>query len=283
MAAYVASLTVTPQSPYRTSTGTNSSSALRGLELFKSRNCATCHAGAAFTGSGTATLIDIGTLKPASGQRLGANLTGIDVPTLRDLWATAPYLHDGSAPTLNDAVRAHVGHGLSTTQVDDLGKYLRDIGSEEANAAQLPGAGLGLGASYFATTNLSGTPVLSRVESVNFNWGVTSPGTGVPASAFSVRWTGLIEAPASGTYRLRTTADDGVRLWIDDVQLINKWTARGLTTDTAAGINLTAGQKVRVRMEYFVASGKAEARLYWSTPGNAGLYYAVPKSRLYVE
>ena len=283
MAAYVASLSVTPQSTYRSTTGANTSAGLRGLELFKSRNCASCHAGAAFTGSGTATLIDIGTLKPSSGQRLGAALTGIDVPTLRDLWATAPYLHDGSAPTLSDAVRAHAGHGLSATQVDDLSKYLREIGSEEVNAAQLPGAGLGLAASYFASTNLSGTPVLSRVESVNFAWGTAAPGTSVPASAFSVRWTGLMEAPASGTYRLRTTADDGVRLWIDDVQLINKWTARGLTTDTATGINLTAGQKVRVRMEYFVVSGKAEARLYWSTPGNAGLYYAVPKSRSFAE
>ncbi len=283
LAAYVASLTVTPQSPYRSTTGTNTSAALRGLELFKSRNCASCHAGAAFTGSGTFTVADIGTLKPSSGERMGGALTGIDVPTLRDLWATAPYLHDGSAPTLNDAVRAHAGHGLSTTQVDDLGKYLREIGSEEASAAQLPGTGLGLSASYFASTNLGGAPVLSQVESVNFAWGTVAPAAGVPASAFSVRWTGLIEAPASGTYRLRTIADDGVRLWIDDVQLINKWTARGLTTDTAVGINLVAGQKVRVRMEYFVASGKAEARLQWSAPGNAGVYVAVPKSRLYVE
>ena len=53
-------------------------------------------------------LDNVGTIKqPSSGQRLGATLTGIDPPTLRDVWATAPYLHDGSAATLADAVRAH--------------------------------------------------------------------------------------------------------------------------------------------------------------------------------
>ena len=43
--------------------------------------------------------MNVGTIKPTSGQRLGATLTGIDPPTLRDVWATAPYLHDGSAAT----------------------------------------------------------------------------------------------------------------------------------------------------------------------------------------
>jgi hypothetical protein len=48
--------------------------------------------------SGAATLRDVGTIRqPGSGKRLGAQLTGIDPPTLRGLWDTAPYLHDGSA------------------------------------------------------------------------------------------------------------------------------------------------------------------------------------------
>ena len=45
----------------------------------------------------------------AAGERqaAGRTLTGIDTPTLRDVWATAPYLHDGSAPTIADAITAH--------------------------------------------------------------------------------------------------------------------------------------------------------------------------------
>jgi hypothetical protein len=59
-------------------------------------------------------------------------LTGIDPPTLRDVWATAPYLHDGSATTLVDAVRAHSGVTLSDTSVTQLAAYLQQIGAEES-------------------------------------------------------------------------------------------------------------------------------------------------------
>jgi hypothetical protein len=56
-----------------------------------------------------ALLHDVGTLRTSSGGRLGGPLTGIDTPTLRGAWDTAPYFHDGSATTL-DAVFA-VGGG----------------------------------------------------------------------------------------------------------------------------------------------------------------------------
>ena len=84
----------------------------RGKAVF-AQKCATCHSGSAFTGSGSNTLVDVGTLKASSGNRLGGPLTGIDVPTLRDVWATAPYLHDGSAWTLEAAVQAHTNLTLN--------------------------------------------------------------------------------------------------------------------------------------------------------------------------
>ena len=49
-----------------------------------------------------ALLHDVGTLRTTSGSRLGETLVGVDTPTLRGLWATAPYLHDGTAETLED-------------------------------------------------------------------------------------------------------------------------------------------------------------------------------------
>ena len=60
--------------------------------------------------------------QPGSGKRLGATLTGIDPPTLRDVWATAPYLHDGSAVTLADAVRAHTNITLSDCGCERRGR-----------------------------------------------------------------------------------------------------------------------------------------------------------------
>jgi hypothetical protein len=53
-----------------------------------------------FVDPGVPLLHDVGTLKPGSGQRLGAPLTGLDTPSLHGLWRTPPYLHDGSAVDL---------------------------------------------------------------------------------------------------------------------------------------------------------------------------------------
>ncbi|MFN0122626.1 MAG: discoidin domain-containing protein, partial [Blastocatellia bacterium] len=133
LAAYVASLGSFAQSPYRAS-GALTTDAAAGREIFRAANCAQCHSGAAFTESGAATLRNIGTIKPSSGTRLGAALTGIDTPTLRDIWATAPYLHDGSAATLESAVRAHVGVSFADADMLKLVAYLQQIGGEETTA-----------------------------------------------------------------------------------------------------------------------------------------------------
>ncbi len=97
---------------------------------------------------------------------------------------------------------------------------------------------------------------------------------------FSVRWSGTIEAPATGTYRFQTVSDDGIRVWVNGVQLINNWTAHSSTTNTSGTINLVAGTRYSITVEYYEAAGQAEARLRWLTPGNSS-YVAVPASQLF--
>jgi MYXO-CTERM domain-containing protein len=104
LAAFVSSLDAFPKSPYRNPDGTLTRQALHGRELFDSLDCGGCHAGERLTDSALGVLHDVGTLKTTSGQRLGEPLEGLDTPTLRGLWATAPYLHDGSAATLYDVL-----------------------------------------------------------------------------------------------------------------------------------------------------------------------------------
>jgi DNA-binding beta-propeller fold protein YncE len=131
LAAYLNSLTAFESSPWRSSGGMLSGAAQAGRTVF-ARDCASCHGGPGFTTSGNAsTLKDIGTLKSSSGQRLGGPLSGIDVPTLRDVWATAPYLHDGSAATLAEAVQAHKTQTLSATDLGNVVAYLNAIGGDE--------------------------------------------------------------------------------------------------------------------------------------------------------
>ncbi|MGJ7580722.1 galactose oxidase-like domain-containing protein [Variovorax sp. RHLX14] len=135
LAAYLGSLDSFAPSPWRNGDGSLTSAGLLGKSVFANANCASCHAGTAFTISADATALrNIGTLRTASGKRLGGTLGGIDVPTLRDVWTTAPYLHDGRAATLADAVQAHSGTTLGATDLANLVSYLRQIGNEETTA-----------------------------------------------------------------------------------------------------------------------------------------------------
>jgi len=119
LAAYVASLGAEdlPRSPHRAADGSLTPEAVAGRAVFSILACADCHAGADFTdstgGPGVPpTLHDVGTIRTSSGGRLGGPLPGIDTPTLRGVWNTAPYFHDGSAATLGDVFRVAGGEIL---------------------------------------------------------------------------------------------------------------------------------------------------------------------------
>jgi hypothetical protein len=132
LAAYVESLSSFPHSPYRNTNGSLTPTAVSGRAVFLSANCNSCHTGDVFTDSAPNNLHDIGTIKPSSGKRLDGLLTGIDTPTLRGIWTTAPYLHDGSAATLEDAVNAHTGVSLTPAAMALLVAYLEEIDGLEA-------------------------------------------------------------------------------------------------------------------------------------------------------
>ena len=84
----------------------------------------------------------------------------------------------------------------------------------------------------------------------------------------------------TGTYRFQTISDDGIRVLVNGTVMIENWTLHGSTTNTGGGINLVAGQKVQIVVEYFDNTRNAVARLRWQTPGNAS-FVNVPKDRQY--
>ena len=134
LAAYLQSLNESDKSPLRESDGSLTSAARAGELVFRALDCASCHGGTEFTLSAAGNLPNIGTLKPSSGNRLGGNLAGIDIPTLRGIWNTAPYLHDGSAATLAQAVSAHQGIAIGTTDLNNLVAYLESIDDQPVTA-----------------------------------------------------------------------------------------------------------------------------------------------------
>jgi cytochrome c peroxidase len=99
---------------------------VRGMFLFADAGCASCHEPPLFASDRYARLL------PATADDLGrAEVTGLDadrgafrVPTLRNLRETYPYFHDGSSPTIEDAVARVVASGVAT----------RDLSADEQSA-----------------------------------------------------------------------------------------------------------------------------------------------------
>jgi hypothetical protein len=125
------------------------------------------------------------------------------------------------------------------------------------------------------------TLALTRVDpTVDFAWGTAAaPAPAVKADNFSVRWTGRVQAPVSGSYRFTTVSDDGIRLWVNGQLLIDNWTSHAPTTNTSAAISLSAGVKYTITLEYYEKTGGATIRLQWSYTGQA--LQVIPQSRLF--
>ena len=113
---------------------------------------------------------------------------------------------------------------------------------------------------YFDNRWLLGPPVLVREdEHVDFSWGYGSPETGIPSDGFSVRWQRSVNMNA-GLYRFTTTTDDGVRVWVKDYLLIDRWQDQASTAHS--GTMYLSGQ-VQIKLEYYENTGMAAAKLTW--------------------
>ena len=108
--------------------------------------------------------------------------------------------------------------------------------------------GGGLSADYYENVWFFYTPVMTRVDAqVNFDWG---EGSITPAAAdyVSVRWAGLLLPRYTEQYTLYVDADDGVRLWVDNAQLVDRWESGA--NMTAAKMLLKANIFYRIKLEY---------------------------------
>jgi hypothetical protein len=137
----------------------------------------------------------------------------------------------------------------------------------------------GLTATYFNNANLTGKHVTQIDPSLAFNWGTGSPAAGINPGTFSVRWTGELFAAETGTYQLRTTSGQGVKVWVNGKLVINHWKKHGLTQDTAS-INLVAGMRYDIKVQYYALKDPAALSLDWLRPGQA-TFESVPAANLY--
>jgi uncharacterized delta-60 repeat protein len=164
------------------------------------------------------------------------------------------------------------GHRLGQGEQVALARLFNDGGG---TTPPPPAGGNGLLGIYFDNENFTDARFQRTDASINFDWGQGSPDGRIEADAFSIRWSGQIEAPATGRYTFITRADDRAKLIIDGRTVVNY--LPGQTSHTGA-IDLSAGRHSIV-YEYVERTGNARARLEWAGPGIA--QQVVPTSRLF--
>ncbi|WP_174728994.1 PA14 domain-containing protein [Mesobacillus harenae] len=138
---------------------------------------------------------------------------------------------------------------------------------------------------YYPNSGLKGVPVAARTlapvgESKNLleDFGLGSPGKGVPADHFSARYTTAKRIPA-GEYILRAKADDGIRVYVDGKLVLNRWSDSAFRED-AIKISLSDRQEAHERekdvhwieVQYYDSLGKGKVEFYLQPFNNEGTW-----------
>ena len=123
----------------------------------------------------------------------------------------------------------------------------------------------GLKGEYFKGVDCSGEPVLTRIDSIiDFKFGRSAPIAGLPATYYSIRWTGEFIAPCTGPYYIGGQFDDAIKLTVNGRLLIDRTINRNKSSEVAK-IEVEKGKKYDLKLEYTQQWYNAEVKL-WGAP-----------------
>lgn len=171
-----------------------------------------------------------------------------------------------------DAIRG----GFPGFALRNIPQALADIKTEFRNPANCGPAGCSTAAlgipsdrwrlRIWNNRQFSGNPVEIRHDAAgtngfNFNWGNGRASSCTGDDNYAIRFERTASFPASGNYTFSATADDGVRVWVDGVAIIDQWRDQGATTFNAQ--HWVAAGTHTIRMDYYENGGGAVAALNW--------------------
>ena len=204
------------------------------------------------------------------------------------------YTLDGTTPTTNSILYTGPFTLTNTVAVNAIAAQTGAFNSGDASASFINsssiGSGTGLLGSYWTNTTsaaftnvtFSTPPTLVRTDAVvNFSFGNTGPAPSIGATNYVVRWTGSVQPQFSEPYTFSTTADDGVRLYVNGRLLINDWSNQSPTTMNGT-ITLAAQQLYNIELDYYYKtndSSGAQVSLSWSSPSTTQAI--IPQTQLY--
>jgi hypothetical protein len=176
------------------------------------------------------------------------------------------------AAAKGDATASADAISVTTPEIDagKAGKLARSgFGTRAPRAAQpavLPWPPLGAFCGAYFNDLVEGHALFTRGERfLNFDWRKRGPGgywLDDPLAGFSARWSGRFSFPSSGRYTIAVIASGGVRVSIDGLSILSRWTDRGHPTEDVLTQSIGAGVH-QVDVDYFTTSGQGVLKIGW--------------------
>ena len=119
-----------------------------------------------------------------------------------------------------------------------------------------------------ANGNITNRTLLSSgtVSTVNFEWGGGAVLNSGRAEGVIVRFHGFINIPTAGTYSFGGQADDGIRIRVNNIQVVDSWIESGGAFRNGS-VSLPAGI-VPIELIYYENGGGAMVNLQWLVNGS---------------
>ena len=206
------------------------------------------------------------------------NLLPLDLTKIKSIAVIGPYIqredilygnYNGMSKkpvTFLKGIKNKVGDNVKVTFTKGVSSY--DEGGAlitvPSSNLKTPDGKEGLLGEYFDNPELVGKPVHSQVDTnMEFYWDKNSPAPNVPKDFFSVRWTGTITPPETGTYDLGVVSDDRSRLFVNDKLLIDNWRPCDVNIVKTCKVKMEEGKAYNIKMEYADSVDWAGIRFRW--------------------
>jgi beta-glucosidase len=121
---------------------------------------------------------------------------------------------------------------------------------------------------YFDNAELKGEPVFKRIDkNIDFYWESGAPSPVLPNDSFSVRWTGYLVPPASGTYYLGCWGMPTLDIWLEGIRILGH-NSRHHAFHHEKVVELEARKRYKFVYEYKNWYGDGDVRFLWVRPNS---------------
>ena len=183
-----------------------------------------------------------------------------------------------SVADLTGSGSVNLGGGILTVTPSTTDTFSGVIQNSEL-AGSSTALGHGLRGSYYTNIDFTGLGTVRDDSPVNLADMSALPGYSPTAKTnqVSVRWLGKVLTTVGGTYVFSTKCDDGQRLWVNGILMVDDWAAHGATQKNGTN-TFAANTQYDIVMEYFNNTAGGSAQLLWAPPGDSSV--VIPSSNL---